>query len=107
MQPKNPTILVWLGSVYAAIGEFDKAISDFNRAIEIDPTQAEAFFRRGMACQKKGDRKRAISDFKKALEIEPGNERFRRALEQGRLSGNPVCPALVFFRERRDREDLK
>ena len=31
------------GIAYAEQGEFDKAIADFNKAIELDPTDAIAF----------------------------------------------------------------
>ena len=71
----------------------DKAISDFNKAIELNPMSAEAYYRRGNAYEYKafseffkdfsfplGDLKsaealaytdKAISDFNKAIELNP------------------------------------
>ncbi|MFC1624161.1 tetratricopeptide repeat protein [Candidatus Omnitrophota bacterium] len=51
--------------------EFDQAILDFNKAIEINPRYAEAYDNLGDAYQKKGDLKKALYYFNKAIEIDP------------------------------------
>ena len=50
---------------------YDRAISDFNKAIEIDPKHAKAYNNRGNAYNSKGLFDLAISDFNRALEINP------------------------------------
>ena len=50
---------------------YDRAISDFNKAIEIDPKHAMAYSNRGNAYGEKGQYDRAISDYTKAIEINP------------------------------------
>jgi tetratricopeptide (TPR) repeat protein len=62
------------GLAYADMGEYDKAISDYNKAIEIDPMDAgvyKAYLNRGNAYDSKGEYNQAISDYNKALEINP------------------------------------
>jgi tetratricopeptide (TPR) repeat protein len=51
--------------------EYDLAISDFNKALEIYPVSAATYNNRGFAYAKKGRYDLAISDFTKALKIEP------------------------------------
>ncbi len=43
-------------------GQYDRAISDYNKAIEIDPEYALAYFNRGVAYFKTGDYDRAWED---------------------------------------------
>ncbi len=52
-------------------GDFDEAISDYNKAIEIGVNDAKAYYRRGLAYSKKGDIDRAITDYIKAIDIDP------------------------------------
>ena len=61
------------GIAHANKGKYDKAISDFDRAIEIQPKYAKAYFIRGLTYSKKGQYEKAISDFNKAIEINPKN----------------------------------
>jgi tetratricopeptide (TPR) repeat protein len=65
-------------------GKDAQDILDYSKAIEIDPNNAEAYYRRGLAYAKQGQRdynnkvlwNRAISDFSKAIEI---NARYAEA----------------------------
>ena len=59
------------GIIYGKKGQYDQAISDFNKAIEINPRYAEAFYNRGIIYGKKGQYDQAISDLNKAIEINP------------------------------------
>ncbi|HYA26900.1 MAG TPA: tetratricopeptide repeat protein [Thermodesulfovibrionales bacterium] len=49
--------------------EYDRAISDYNKTLEKNPRDAEAYTNRGIAYGQKKEYDRAISDFNKALEI--------------------------------------
>jgi tetratricopeptide (TPR) repeat protein len=49
----------------------DKAIADYNRAVEIKRDLENAYNNRGVAYSDKGEYDRAIADYNKAIEIEP------------------------------------
>ena len=52
-------------------GNYQGAIADYNKSIEINPQYADAYINRGNAKHKSGDTKGAIADFNKAIEINP------------------------------------
>jgi len=56
----------WLGK-----GDYDKAIADYTKAIEIDPKYADVYYDRGDVWYDKGDYDKAIADYTKAIEINP------------------------------------
>jgi tetratricopeptide (TPR) repeat protein len=60
-----------LGKVHAEKREYGQAISEFNKAIEVEPTYKEAFLRRGYANHAQKGYDEAISDYTKVLEIDP------------------------------------
>jgi len=59
------------GVVFDDKGMLDKGITEFTRAIEIDPEDAAAYENRGSAYIDKGQYDRAISDLNKAIELDP------------------------------------
>jgi len=58
----------WLGK-----GDYDKAISDFNKAIELDPTYADAYYWRGYAYLKQRKWQKAVENFDQVLRLNPGH----------------------------------
>src|SRR4030042_2645097 len=54
---------------YVIKGQLDQAISNFNKALEINPRLADTYNNRGVIYRDKGQYNQAISDFNKALEI--------------------------------------
>jgi tetratricopeptide (TPR) repeat protein len=61
------------GTSYAYKGQYDQAISDYNKAIEINLMNAIAYNNRGLVYDKKGQYDQAISYYNKAIEINPKN----------------------------------
>jgi tetratricopeptide (TPR) repeat protein len=59
------------GLAYEKRGQNHKAISDYDKAIEINPRYAEAHNNRGVAYHNKGQYDKAISDYNQAIEINP------------------------------------
>ena len=54
-------------------GEYDRAIQDYDKAIELNPNDAEAYNNRGVAYENKEEYDRAIQDFDKAIELNPND----------------------------------
>ena len=57
------------GLDYANLGKYDKAIEDFNKAIELNPDLAVAYYNRGNTYVELGEYDRAIKDYDKAIEL--------------------------------------
>ena len=78
---KNPTIDSYFksaiynnrGIAYSKKGNFDRAIVDFNKAIELSPDYDEAYNNRGFSYSKKGNFDRAIDDYGEAIKIDPNS----------------------------------
>ena len=58
-------------NVYRDLGEYDKAIADYDEAVRIDPKYQHAIVSRGSVRNSKGDYDRAIADLDLALKIDP------------------------------------
>ena len=67
--PDNPRARNMRGIVYGRKGEYDQAIRDFNRAIELDREFAKAYYNRGFAYRGKGEHALAIRDFEEAVKL--------------------------------------
>ena len=61
------------GVAYNDLKQYERAISDYNKAIELNPNFALAYNNRGWAyyCLKKYQQ--ALKDFDKAIELNPNN----------------------------------
>jgi tetratricopeptide (TPR) repeat protein len=57
------------GNAYKKNGQYDKAISDFTKAIEINPRHADAYYTRGVVYYYKKDYEKALDDFYKAQKL--------------------------------------
>jgi tetratricopeptide (TPR) repeat protein len=59
------------GYFYTSIGRFDSALSDFNKAIELDPDYVKAYFNRAWLYHVKlADFEKAIDDYSKVIEFD-------------------------------------
>ena len=59
------------GRAWHGQGAYDKAIAEYTKVLEIDPTYALAYYHRGNAKYNKGEFSQAIVDYTKALELRP------------------------------------
>jgi len=59
------------GAFYANKDQYDKAIREYTKAIEINPKFADAYNNRGNAYGEKGQYDQAIRDYTKAIEVNP------------------------------------
>lgn len=59
------------GKRYMEVGDYDKAIRDFSRAIELESKYVFAYTERGLAWEMKGFHEKALADYDKAVSINP------------------------------------
>ena len=59
------------GNARYKVKDYQGAISNYNKALEIDPNYAKAYLNRGVARSNLKDYQGAISDYDKALKIDP------------------------------------
>ncbi len=59
------------GEDFAGAHQYDRAIADYNTAIQLKPDYAEAYNNRGFAYYLKGNEERAIADYTRAIELRP------------------------------------
>ncbi len=61
------------GNDWLATGEYDKAIADYTRALQLNPSFAVAYTNRGIAWCRKGEYDKAIADYHEALRLDPND----------------------------------
>ena len=60
-----------MGVALDNLGRFEEAIASYNRALEIDPTDAATHYNMGVALDDLGRPEEAIASYRRALEIDP------------------------------------
>ena len=67
----NTAVYLFKGASHSNRGQWDEALPEFTKAIEINPTYPYAYANRGSIYYRKGQHDWAISDYTKALKINP------------------------------------
>ncbi len=68
---KDAALYLWRGNSWHTKGEYDKAIADYNKAIELKPEYVSAYYNRGNSWHTKGEYDKAIADYNKVIELKP------------------------------------
>ncbi len=61
------------GLAYRDKGDYDRAIENYDKALRINPEDANAYYSRGGAYHGKGDYDQAIQDYDEAIRINPAD----------------------------------
>jgi tetratricopeptide (TPR) repeat protein len=69
LDPKNAYGYAFRGRAYVFQSEYDRALTDFTRQIEIDPSDPEAYRARCAAYAGKRDNDAALADNNRAIEL--------------------------------------
>jgi tetratricopeptide (TPR) repeat protein len=90
VKPDRIRALIARAGAFDRKDQIDRAISDYDVALRLDPALSDIFNARGELWRKKGDRPRALQDFGAALKLNPQHEAARAnykslALELERL----------------------
>src|SRR5262249_51497334 len=59
------------GNAYASQGQYDLAIDDYSKSINLDPNYARPLNNRGVAHKRKGELDLAMKDFEAAINLDP------------------------------------
>ena len=69
--------LIARGGAFGRTDMIDRAISDYDTVLRLDPTLADIFNARGELWRKKGDRPKALADFGAAIKLNPDHPAAR------------------------------
>ena len=73
LDPKNVKALSERASLYVIFGDYQKALSDYRKALSIHPSE-ELYYKTGVAELNSGDDKKAIEHLTQAIKINPDKE---------------------------------
>jgi spermidine synthase len=91
------TVYNRLGNAYDMLGEIDKAVASYEKALADNPHPEGVYYNLGMAFSKKGDLDRAIEYYKKALDLKPDYAEARNNLGYAYLKKGFVEMAIQEF----------
>jgi tetratricopeptide (TPR) repeat protein len=80
LDPLSPGSYAWMGQIFYFTRDYDRAIEQFQRALDLDPNHVEAHCRLGDAYTQKGVYKQARAELATALSLSGRNARFLAAL---------------------------
>jgi tetratricopeptide (TPR) repeat protein len=80
LDPLSPGSYAWMGQIFYFTRDYDRAIEQFQRALDLDPNFAEAHCRLGDAYTQKGLYKQARAELEAALALSGRSPRFLAAL---------------------------
>lgn len=69
--PKSIILYNILGATYSGLKQFESAIKSYKKAIDLNPSYAEAYYNMGIAFKNIDNYDSAINSYEKALEINP------------------------------------
>ncbi len=84
-QPDDASLRASLAGTLGAMGRYDQALTQLDRAIEIEPLNVEAYHNRAVIRERRGETDSAITDYQTALRYQPQYQPSQRALY--RLTG--------------------
>lgn len=70
-QPDRIKAVLARAAAYDRKQQYDRAIADYDTALQLDPAQADALNHRGEVWRRKGDRPHALADFGAAIRLNP------------------------------------
>lgn len=85
------------GAAYVRIGNYEKALDDFNRAISLNPDYHIAYYNRGQVYKILGNYELAIANYEKAAEISPKYFEAFNNLGTTYAAKGDTAKAILFF----------
>ncbi len=80
---KNPDFFKFRAIAFSGSGQFEMAIKDYSRMIELNPTNADAYILQAELFDKVGSIAKAIENYSQVIHLKPKDDtaRFRRAFD--------------------------
>jgi len=97
--PKSWAVYNNLGKVLLQKGQVDEAITQFQKALEINPINVEVHNNLGSALLQKGQVDEAIAQYQKALEINPNDSEAHNNLGSAFFQKGQVDEAMVQYQK--------
>ena len=88
-----------LGTAYLILEDFSNARTTFQRVLEIDPSDHEAYYRLGFDRVMNEDWGGAIGRLRKAIELKPDEASYHLLLAQAYTNSQQLGPAIRHYRE--------
>jgi tetratricopeptide (TPR) repeat protein len=82
LDPNNPQQYVDLGGVYYQLGQYDKAITEFQAAANLKQDYANAYYNLGHAYEQKGQFDQALQAFQTVKQLVSGNDANEKIIDQ-------------------------
>ena len=79
--PTDHTIYGNRSACYFKMKEFDKAVTDAEKCIELKPDWVKGYQRKGNALSGNGNRAEAMITYQKGLEVDPSNELLQKEMK--------------------------
>ncbi|HET7824338.1 MAG TPA: tetratricopeptide repeat protein [Anaeromyxobacter sp.] len=80
LKPNDPNVLTDQGVMYRALGQYDKAIDDFQKANKADPSHIQSLFNMGVVyAHDLKDPKKATVAWNKVIQLAPTSEQAAQA----------------------------
>src|SRR5260370_12005179 len=89
MDPTEAYAWFCRSSAYRDLGEYDKAVADFSRAVKLDPKYTPAWSNRGAVYSNHlGQHEQAVADFTQAIALDPkyADPLHNRGVAYGKLN---------------------
>ena len=71
LRPFSLTLIMDKGVDYSKDGQYENAIQEFDKVIQLDPDYAVAYYNRGYSYNKLGQYQTAINDYTEAIQLNP------------------------------------
>eukprot|EP00276_Gloeochaete_wittrockiana_P003299 CAMPEP_0184646954 /NCGR_PEP_ID=MMETSP0308-20130426/3778_1 /TAXON_ID=38269 /ORGANISM="Gloeochaete witrockiana, Strain SAG 46.84" /LENGTH=576 /DNA_ID=CAMNT_0027077481 /DNA_START=36 /DNA_END=1766 /DNA_ORIENTATION=+ len=82
LDPLNHVLYSNRSASYASLGQYDKALEDATKCVDIKSDWAKGYSRKGFALTKLNQFDEAIATYKKGLELDPSNEQLLAGLQE-------------------------
>ncbi|MDM7923178.1 MAG: TonB family protein, partial [Pyrinomonadaceae bacterium] len=82
MKATDASIFLGRGRTYMNLKSFDRSVTDFDRAIELNPKESAAFVNRAISFERLGEREKAVADYRKAVELDADNDTAKASLKR-------------------------